>query len=574
VTIRMQPEAAVWLLRRRLLQKCWSLEQHAHLTNDLRLHCNARRMADVDTLSSHGIGIGGGPYIVRALEAVGGSAFTVTVHRLGYDAQASPIAVLRADSGTTFYELKWRLWAAASRRSVNKYRPSQVWPWAGIKDTGDGHKTGTCMEGHALISNWLSGDEGATFEITLRPPRKPKDAVRESRYLSRMQCVKQLFLAFANRCQAYNYATEIGLVTFGSDVQTPCPITPHFEAFKEHVQDVKATGDTKLYDALQAAAEHLVAFKTQHAETRLRILCLTDGQDSEKNGSTVEAHAVTRLLQQRQIMLDAVCIGDVGVDDIKAVAKATNGYCFNPKRLRDALKLNELETLLTHFQRPEAQLTQYQPLVNSAASLRPFRNRPLDICDDDTVPPRRVTAGLALPVHSLRAAIADAPVAPSTECKKEVVAQLKAMHRTPHAACDIFPSETDLTFWKVIMEGPGGSPYADGTWLLSVRFPPTYPVQPPEVRFVTSIIHCNINSYGKVCHSILDRNWTSDTTMHDVFSCIYGLLLTPDKSDPLDSTLALSAYNDDGGYEASIFAHVGRHASKTRAAWLEELNGE
>eukprot|EP00966_Prymnesium_polylepis_P316132 7304467-Prymnesium_polylepis.1 len=65
------------------------------------------------------------------------------------------------------------------------------------------------------------------------------------------------------------------------------------------------------------------------------------------------------------------------------------------------------------------------------------------------------------------------------------------------------------------MEGPGGSPYADGTWLLSVRFPPTYPVQPPEVRFVTSIIHCNINSYGKVCHSILDRNWTSDTTMHD-----------------------------------------------------------
>ena len=39
-----------------------------------------------------------------------------------------------------------------------------------------------------------------------------------------------------------------------------------------------------------------------------------------------------------------------------------------------------------------------------------------------------------------------------------------------------------------------------------------------------------------------------------LFSCIYGLLLSPDKSDPLDSTLALQSYNDDGGYEAACGA--------------------
>ena len=86
------------------------------------------------------------------------------------------------------------------------------------------------------------------------------------------------------------------------------------------------------------------------------------------------------------------------------------------------------------------------------------------------------------------------------------------------------------------------------------------------------IIHCNINCYGKVCHSILDRNWTPDTSMHDIFSCVFGLLLTPDKTDPLDSTLALQAYDDDGSYEASIVDHVGRHAAKSRAEWLAELN--
>ena len=92
-----------------------------------------------------------------------------------------------------------------------------------------------------------------------------------------------------------------------------------------------------------------------------------------------------------------------------------------------------------------------------------------------------------------------------------------------------------MTFWRVLLQGAEGSPYEGGTWLLFARFPPEFPVLPPEMRFVTPILHCNVNCYGKICHSILDRNWTSDTTMKDVFNCIYGLLLTPDTDDPLDT---------------------------------------
>lgn len=38
--------------------------------------------------------------------------------------------------------------------------------------------------------------------------------------------------------------------------------------------------------------------------------------------------------------------------------------------------------------------------------------------------------------------------------------------------------------------------------------------------------------------------------MRTLLSCVYGLLLNPEKHDPLDSTLALSANNDSGEYEA------------------------
>merc|ERR1719498_333449 len=104
------------------------------------------------------------------------------------------------------------------------------------------------------------------------------------------------------------------------------------------------------------------------------------------------------------------------------------------------------------------------------------------------------------------------------------------------------------------------TPYAGGHCLLYIMFPAEYPECPPEVRFVTPIRHCNVNAYGRVCHSILDRNYTSDTTVLSIMECIYGLLLNPDYDDPLDSTLALEFYEASGIYEDSIRRHVNRHA--------------
>lgn len=82
-----------------------------------------------------------------------------------------------------------------------------------------------------------------------------------------------------------------------------------------------------------------------------------------------------------------------------------------------------------------------------------------------------------------------------------------------------------------------------------MTFPNTYPAKPPDVRFVNRIHHCNINSQGKVCHSILDRNWNPARSARDVINCIYGLLLTPEPDDPLDSTIAEEYYADKAAFE-------------------------
>jgi ubiquitin-protein ligase len=133
---------------------------------------------------------------------------------------------------------------------------------------------------------------------------------------------------------------------------------------------------------------------------------------------------------------------------------------------------------------------------------------------------------------------------------------MRKLQAHPHPAVEVYPCCEDIGFWRVLIEGPSDTVYARGCWLAYVRFPPDYPQQGPEFRFVTPIHHCNVNTHGKICHPILDREWLPDMTMNDVFGCVYGLLLSPDKSSPLDSNNALAFYDDSGGYEAKIIEHV------------------
>ena len=77
--------------------------------------------------------------------------------------------------------------------------------------------------------------------------------------------------------------------------------------------------------------------------------------------------------------------------------------------------------------------------------------------------------------------------------------------------------------------------YRGGVYLLLIQFSDDYPVQPPTVRFHTPIRHVNVNSYGRICHGILSRDWSASMSIRSVLDCIFGLLLAPDTQDALDS---------------------------------------
>jgi ubiquitin-protein ligase len=172
-------------------------------------------------------------------------------------------------------------------------------------------------------------------------------------------------------------------------------------------------------------------------------------------------------------------------------------------------------------------------------------------------------------------------------------------------------------------------PYCNGTFLLTCDIPQSYPRDPPEIRFVTFILHPNVSAmmafrictltlskcegfktrkgsssqdilcansedcFFQVCVAELGRLWSSDITLKEIFSLIYGLLLEPDLENPLEIQASLkycawikwnnlgvfltsnTSDDDDGTFALAVADAVTEHASKSREAWrLELLNYE
>ena len=388
--------------------------------------------------------------------------------------------------------------------------------------------------------------------------------------LSRLDIVKELFKTFADRSMAYNYHHVIGLTLFNEEVEVVSSVSEEFVLFQDVVQNVQAGGRTAVWDAMVTAAEQLDVISSTYPDCIKRILCLTDGGDNE---STNEPHEVAKMLQEKNIVLDCVLAGE-GNTTAKAIAVATNGCAFFPSNHKESLRLFQMETVLSIRERlvgqrkppvtNKADLKIFESLVKYPYSKKPERTLPGELKKDVTSP-GRVLQRAANPPKGL--------AAPSLKRVKRILAEIAEYQRNPHPNIEIYPCEQQLDFWRLLLVGPPGTPYGSGVFLLYAKFPTNYPQVAPEIRFVTPIYHCNVNGHGKICHSVFDRNYTADFSVRRILDCVFGLLLTPEPEDPLDSALAQEYYDNVHEYERTAEANTREHARKTLQEWRKELVG-
>ncbi|KAI2611941.1 ubiquitin-conjugating enzyme [Hypoxylon sp. NC1633] len=152
----------------------------------------------------------------------------------------------------------------------------------------------------------------------------------------------------------------------------------------------------------------------------------------------------------------------------------------------------------------------------------------------------------------------------SSSSQKRISKELHECMTSPPAGMTVsLPLESDIHTWAVTVTGPPNSPYAGGTFMLTIVLPSEYPFKMPQVTFGTRIYHPNVtnDSTGNICLGILKpENWKPASRVRTVLDAVRDLLVAPNPDDPLEPRIAEEYRNQPAEYQKNARAYVVRYA--------------
>ncbi|KAH0538551.1 hypothetical protein FGG08_004884 [Glutinoglossum americanum] len=433
--------------------------------------------------------------------------------------------------------------------------------------------------------------------------------------LRKLDEAKQVFENVIARMVGYHMVSNyVGVVTFSSRnaVDISMELSRLSKEFKSMMGNKGANGCTALWDALKKGKDMLVAFKSKHPKTKLRIIALTDGEDNE---SKTKPDELCKELYDAEVVLDSIVIGSSSTTDLFKMSKHTGGYAFCPTSRLLLFQTFLLEPFLDISARPDIErvpITFYstsapkKPDMKSTYDFPPCRPHPLEsgsfVSLNDvgryfptrsTTPGQTRTSTLAAGLIPDRGRLSSTAYSSAStlvsrnrlssgtlsvssdgsamSLGKVCLNEISFLRSNEHRYLDAYVNETAMSFWQVAMEGPPSSPYEGGTFVLTVHMTETFPQTPPMVRFVTPILHPNITKHGRVCHAIFAKGWKPSYHIHTVLQYMYDLLKNPETDDAVDELATLKFWTDQNTANNEIRKYVSYPCRDTSISALISL---
>jgi len=126
----------------------------------------------------------------------------------------------------------------------------------------------------------------------------------------------------------------------------------------------------------------------------------------------------------------------------------------------------------------------------------------------------------------------------SPQIIRQVMKELQDLTTSPPEGIKVATNEEDITEVHASIDGPIGTPYADGLFRMKLVLGKDYPQAPPKGFFLTKIFHPNVSSTGEICVNVLKKDWKPDLGVKHVLVTVKCLLIYPNPE---------SALNEDAG---------------------------
>jgi len=147
--------------------------------------------------------------------------------------------------------------------------------------------------------------------------------------------------------------------------------------------------------------------------------------------------------------------------------------------------------------------------------------------------------------------------------------ELMRLTKDPVPGFNVEPLSDDLSTWIVGMFGAPGTIYEGGYFKARMKFPETYPMDPPSMVMMQPMWHPNIYEDGRLCISILhppgddphsgelaSERWNPTQSVATVLLSVISMLSEPNISSPANVDASVMYRNKREEYDTIIRRQV------------------
>ena len=85
----------------------------------------------------------------------------------------------------------------------------------------------------------------------------------------------------------------------------------------------------------------------------------------------------------------------------------------------------------------------------------------------------------------------------------------------------------------MIIDGPAGTPYEGGKFVVNIDFSDNYPFKCPAMKFKTKIYHPNIkDGTGEICDAAIKNTWVPTLNANYIIKMLKELIENPNGESP------------------------------------------
>ncbi|CAD6215826.1 GSCOCT00000642001.2-RA-CDS [Cotesia congregata] len=135
----------------------------------------------------------------------------------------------------------------------------------------------------------------------------------------------------------------------------------------------------------------------------------------------------------------------------------------------------------------------------------------------------------------------------SPQIIRRVAKEMQELVSHPPEGIRVIINDEDVTDIQAVIEGPAGTPYADGHFRVKLALGKDFPQGPPKAFFLTKIFHPNVAKNGEICVNTLKKDWKSDLGIKHILLTVKCLLIVPNAESALNEEagkMLLEKYDD------------------------------